>query len=393
MQKRSIMAISNKVGPPVTGEDFYGRHTELHKAHAYLDTNHSLVLSAPRRIGKSSFAKKLIEEKKSQGWKCVYIDLEGIQTQDEFLKLLVDKFNSSKIWTQAAVAAEGFTDRLMSGIKEIGPFKLDFSKPEISKSLFITLAESIDHKKDTLVVMDELPLFLNIIDKEDQDHSKAGFLLNWFRSLRQVSSSNIRWIFCGSVGLHNFTSMRNLSMTINDMISFDFDALSLLEARGLIQALSESLKIPINDKISQYILDQLEWHIPYFIQLLFTTIKNNSNIEKGATETMIDTAIDQLSHADFLNTWYERLVEYNGYQEHAEIILNIISETDLGLSKADLLKIYTQYTEESIFKANTNLSLILNMLEHDGYIMRAAGGLRRFRSPLLKRWWYSKFVE
>lgn len=387
------MAISNKVGPPVTGEDFYGRHAELKKAHEYLDTNHSLVLSAPRRIGKSSFAKKLIEEKKSQGWKCVYIDLEGIQTQDEFLKLLVDKFNNSKIWTQAAVAAEGLIDRLMSGIKEIGPIKLDFSKPEIAKSLYITLAESIDHKKDTLVVMDELPLFLNIIDKEDTDHSKAGFLLNWFRSLRQVSSSNIRWIFCGSVGLHNFTSMRNLSMTINDMISFDFDALSLLEGQGLIKALSESLKIPINDKMSQYILDQLEWHIPYFIQLLFTTIKNNTDIEKGVTESMIDTAIDQLAHADFLNTWYERLVEYNGYREIAEILLNIISETDLGLSKEELLKIYTQYTEDSIFKANTKLSLILNMLEHDGYLMRMSGGVRRFRSPLLKRWWYSKFVE
>ncbi len=182
-------------------------------------------------------------------------------------------------------------------------------------------------------------------------------------------------------------------MTINDMISFDFDALSLLEGQGLIKALSESLKIPINDKMSQYILDQLEWHIPYFIQLLFTTIKNNTDIEKGVTESMIDTAIDQLAHADFFNTWYERLVEYNGYREIAEILLNIISETDLGLSKEELLKIYTQYTEDSIFKANTKLSLILNMLEHDGYLMRMSGGVRRFRSPLLKRWWYSKFVE
>lgn len=41
------MAISNKVGPPVTGEDFYGRSKELAHAHEYLDTNHSLVLSAP----------------------------------------------------------------------------------------------------------------------------------------------------------------------------------------------------------------------------------------------------------------------------------------------------------------------------------------------------------
>lgn len=76
------MAISNKVGPPVTGDDFYGRTEELSRAHKYLDTNHSLVLSAPRRIGKSSFAKRLIQDKQAEGWKCSYIDLEGVRTRE-----------------------------------------------------------------------------------------------------------------------------------------------------------------------------------------------------------------------------------------------------------------------------------------------------------------------
>ena len=44
------MAISNKVGPPVTGDDFYGRVEELSRAHVYLDSNHSLVLSAPANL-------------------------------------------------------------------------------------------------------------------------------------------------------------------------------------------------------------------------------------------------------------------------------------------------------------------------------------------------------
>lgn len=61
------MAITNKVGPPVTGDDFYGRTEELSRAIKYLDTNHSLVLSAPRRIGKTSFAKRLLEENNPRG--------------------------------------------------------------------------------------------------------------------------------------------------------------------------------------------------------------------------------------------------------------------------------------------------------------------------------------
>lgn len=68
------MCISNKIGPPVEGDDFFGREKEIKKSNRLLDSNHSLLLSAPRRIGKSSFAKRLIEEKKNQRWKCVYID-------------------------------------------------------------------------------------------------------------------------------------------------------------------------------------------------------------------------------------------------------------------------------------------------------------------------------
>lgn len=61
------MSIENRIGPPVEGKDFYGREKELGIANRLLDSGHSLLLSAPRRIGKSSFAKRLIEDKKSAG--------------------------------------------------------------------------------------------------------------------------------------------------------------------------------------------------------------------------------------------------------------------------------------------------------------------------------------
>ncbi len=387
------MAISNKVGPPVTGDDFYGRVKELAQAHDYLDTNHSLVLSAPRRIGKSSFAKRLVEDKKKDGWNCVYIDLEGVQSQEEFINILINKFEKSKIWNHAMDAAGGFLNRIIEGVKGIGPIKIDFSHPETSQNLYSLLSESINHSKNTLVVIDELPLFLNSIDKDDLSHKNVGFLLNWLRSLRQVTDTKIRWIFCGSVGLHNFTSMRNLSMTINDMVSFDFDALSKEEAEGLTMALAQSLNLPVSKRVVKYILDKIEWYIPYFIQLIFSTIKNYTDVRNGITEKMIDDAFDQISHNDELSTWYERLSEYNGYRERAELLLNSLSMADNGLSRADLLNIYSQYANETSMQANSKFNLILNMLEHDGYIVRQNGGIRIFHSPLIKKWWYYKFVE
>lgn len=387
------MAISNKVGPPVTGEDFYGRTEELSRAHQYLDSNHSLVLSAPRRIGKSSFAKRLIEDKQSIGWNCVYIDLEGVRTRDEFLNILINKFDKSGIWTETISLAGGILNRIFEGIKGIGPLKFDFTHPETSENLYTSLSEVIDHTKDALVVIDELTLFLSILDRNADSHREAEFFLNWFRSLRQVSDSKIRWVFCGSVGLHNFTRMRNLSMTINDLVSFDFDALSAHEAKGLIEALAESENISMNNEMIAILLEKLEWHIPYFIQLAFTNIKNHPNVRMGITYRMIDDSIDRLAHTDEISTWSERLSEYNGQEDGARLILKRLSQSDKGLSRDQLLAIYAQYTGEIPMKADNELSLILNMLEHDGYIIRTGGGTRRFRSPLLKKWWYYKFVE
>lgn len=54
-----MKGIANKVGPCVEKEDFYGRKNELNNAWRLIETGHSLILAAPRRVGKTSFAKKL----------------------------------------------------------------------------------------------------------------------------------------------------------------------------------------------------------------------------------------------------------------------------------------------------------------------------------------------
>ena len=389
------MAISNRVGPPVTGDDFYGRKSELKRAHEYLDSKHSLVLSAPRRIGKSSFAKKLIEEQKDQKWTCVYIDLEGVQTRDEFLSILIKSFEKSGIWSKAAHRAGSVVNKIIDGVKEVGPLKFDFSNNKGIENLYSSLAEAIDHTKDTLVVVDELTLFLSSLARNREELHEVSFLLNWFRSLRQVTGSKIRWIFCGSVGLHNFTSMHRLSMTINDMLPFDFDALTPEEARGLIMALAESENLCLTEGNVDYILSKIEWYIPFFIQLVFTNIKKYPNTRAGVDDMykVIDGALGEVVESETLSTWSERLVEYNNYEDAARWMLNELCKADTGLSKSQLLAMLPPSIEEDPIKADTLVSTVLNMLEHDGYVARSGGGVRRFRSPLLRHWWYYHFIE
>ena len=170
------MCISNKIGPPVEGDDFFGRTKEIRAANRLLDKGHSLLLSAPRRIGKSSFAKKLIEVKKNEGWKCVYIDLEETATEDGFLRLVINAFDKNGLWNQVV---SGISKGLVSVLEKIekvsvGPVEFNIEKREQQEDLYKILKELIRHDNDTLIVVDELTLFLGILGKSEDGIEKSN---------------------------------------------------------------------------------------------------------------------------------------------------------------------------------------------------------------------------
>lgn len=391
------MAITNIIGVPVTGEDFYGRKNELTKAHRYLNERQSLLLSAPRRIGKSSFAKKLIADKDAQSWKCIYIDLQGIATQETFLRKLIDSFTGAGLMEKTCQKAKDFFESFFDVAKgvELGMLKIDLNHRDALESLYNRLSDTFNFDNDTLIVIDELPLFLGkLIDNDGGNRDEVEFLLNWFRSIRQHENSHLRWLFCGSVGLRNFTNHHKMSHAINDLVDFELGELTTEEAQGLIKALAQSYKLSMNDEVVNKTLSMLQWPIPYFIQLLIDKLISKKTDCEDSTVEIDDVtiAIDELSRSNYFNTWNERLDEYRDLEYMARMVLDNISIAEDGSNKSTLLKIAMKgrkNTEEPLI--NKNLTKVLEMLEHDGYIMRI-GDNRKFRSPLLRKWWEYKFM-
>lgn len=387
------MGIENRIGPPVEGEDFYGREKELGLANRYLNSDHSLLLSAPRRIGKSSFAKRLLVEKAEDGWKCVYVDLEQTTTEDGFLSLIIECFEKNQVWKQVAEEMVQGVKALLERIHKIsiGPVGIDLSSVEKKEDLYKTLQEMIRHDENTFIVVDELTLFLgNLLGSQDGE-KKVSFILNWLRSIRQVGGTKVRWLFCGSVGLKNFTASLNLSYTINDLYDFRLDELSHDEARGLLEGLCQGEEIEMEEETVSYAMDKLQWNIPFFIQLLFSKIRDDYS--GSVSKTDIDKAYTALCSESHLNTWSERLAEYREMEHPARLVLNGLSARKLGLKRGTLLNmLMTGRDPAQIEKMDMVLSRVLEMLENDGYLLRK-GQVRTFRSPLLRDYWYGKFVQ
>ena len=387
------MSIENRIGPPVEGKDFYGRNKELGIANRLLDSGHSLLLSAPRRIGKSSLAKRLIEDRKARGWKCVYIDLEQTTTEDGFLNLIIEHFERNQIWRHITGGMLQGARTILDRINKIsiGPVSFDLSSPEKKEDLYKALKELIRHDEDTFVVIDELTLFLGVLLKSDGGEEKVSFILNWLRSLRQVAGTKVHWLFCGSVGLKNFTASLNLSYAINDLMDFRLDELTPEEARGLMNGLCQGEGLEMDEESISYALKKLHWNIPYFIQILFSKLRDNYTTAFSKED--IDTAYRQLCSESYLSTWSERLVEYREMERPARLILNGLSARKGGLGRETLLGILmTSQDPSKAEETDLILSKVLEMLENDGYLLRK-GSVRTFRSPLLRDYWYGKFVQ
>lgn len=99
-------------------------------------------------------AKYLIEKKKNQRWKCVYIDLEETITEDGFLNLVIEAFCKNGIWKQELRKVQKGLASVQERIEKISlsPVQFDFWEKEDQEDF---LKELIMHDEDTFIVVDE----------------------------------------------------------------------------------------------------------------------------------------------------------------------------------------------------------------------------------------------
>jgi len=382
MATETTRKISIKTGTTVEGNDFYGRENELQYAWKYhILKNVSLLLSAPRRVGKSSFSKKMLKMAEDTGWKTLYLDLQGIGTESEFVKLFKEELISAKWWNKAG----DIIQKLFKSI-ELSAGKVN---PDVWRNdTYGKIKQLIESMGDILIVIDELAIFLDHLLKRENGKEKVELFLEWLRKFRQVSGTKVRWIFCSSVGIENFASMHQLSKHLNDIHPFSIGAFSEYEAKDFISRLDVDENVQFTNEHIQYILDKLVWHLPFFIQILAEKINFLICTEgKQLSKDTIDEAYHRLitENKIYFNSWDERLKYYNEHEDNARKILKLCV-LPIGRSTDYLLANLPGHNPETI------LAKLLKMLENDGYLIKNEDGNYIFRSPLLRDFWHRNVI-
>ena len=390
--------IKNRVGKPVTGDDFFDRAREQRSLWNRIDTDNVLLL-APRRVGKTSLMYRLRDTAEQHGFRAVYLSVAGERDELGFVRALYE-----------AIASLKDTASVLERIKA-GPLGKLFKRMDVKKvDVYGLNIEFADHEEAfrrwselgqalheslialnnrCLLMVDELPIF--VLSLMRQDRERARIFLDWFRQMRLgYDSDHIRWLLAGSIGLDTVTARHNLQDTINDLYLFGLDAFSEPDADAFLLGLSSTYKLPLSAEVRAYILKRLGWPIPFFLNLIFSQLRDEDS--QAITTDTVDRAFDALmsptkkAHFDY---WRQRLHDELGQPEDgwALRLLGAIARSPEGATRQTLGQLLREETNAELIPQE-RLTFLLDTFQSDGYTLYDPDSKRhRFRSPLLREYW------
>lgn len=382
--------IRNLIGPPVTGSDFIGRNKELCDAWKSLKDTNSLLLASPRRVGKSSFAMKLIDMARKEGWNALYLDLQGLKDEGEFITLIIKRLNDIKKQNSLSERVKDKVRAFFSSIKKVNAFEISLEFQKNPEDFYDKLTKAFDLQKRTLIVIDELVLFLQELSRKGEIE-RAEVFLNWLRSIRQKESRNVSWVFCSSISIHGFVSQNKLTYTINDVAPFNLGEMSDDEAMLLFKGLDESYGTHLKYEEIAYILKRIGWKLPYFIQLFFSRLMaKRDEYEQLPLKQRVDAIFSEIIKDHELDTWNERLAAYGEDELAARKLLTYLCIPEHKSDRQTLETVIKEYIAENS-DVNEKYAQIKRMLEADGYIVQNTDGIY-FRSPIIQEYWNSRYI-
>jgi len=326
----------------------------------------------------------------------VYVDTESIADTSHFYRKLLETIISAPGISRSVKLKAGLEDkgnRFFQKIKSVTLFNagLEFNHESSVRDYydefrnFLTGYATVG-ETELVLLIDEFPQTIENIRKKNTE--TAVNFLQMKRELRidPVISKSIRFIYTGSIGLNQTVASINATATINDLASIEVEPLSETEALELFNRLLLSHKRIIRPDGLQALTEELQYYIPFHIQLIVQEIINATEMEDEVTKETISMAIKELlslRHQNHFHHYYSRLKTY--YKEEAfKYADNLLKDLAINhrMTKKDSLELAAKFNQESGYRG------IIENLMGDGYIhYNTMQGVYLFNSPIVKRWW------
>jgi len=341
-----------KIGSPVVGGDFVDRTKHLPTFRLLLESNQHITIKAPRRFGKTSLVKQILEHE--GGFAYVYIDIRTATTLNALSNQILDK-------TYFLAGVEGFISKaknsIMSLIKTVQKVKID-NIAEITIDMIEKNSDDMEyfmHALDTVnkvaakkkvnikFVMDEFQDIIKLSDKE---------ILEFLRATIQ-HHKNVTYVFLGSIEsiMTNIFEVKS-SPFFHFTKVIQLGGLDTKEVLDYTKNALERKKIIFEEEGLENIIEYLGGHPDYTAQTL-QNLYINAIVEGNMRVTRAD-CIKALTSTLLDNKAYlEELISKARMKKYQYEVLNAIAN--------DLT---AELTSNALYKTNTsleNLGLIRNV--------------------------------
>jgi len=394
----------------VEGDRFYDRKSELEALTERVHDGAHTLLTAQRRMGKTSLVRELLRRLKHEGrFETIFVDLEAADTPADAI---------AEIGAQS-MSAQGAWRRIKSGFGNVFQGVVDRIDTLTVTEVQVKLRAGIDagnwqHKGDEIfaalaanewpivLAIDELPILVNRLLK-GQDYrmtparrQTVDGLMTWLRKNGQTHRGRITMILSGSVGLEPILRQAGLSAHANIFSSFDLKPWDEETAAQCLAALVKTYKLDLPEAVRHDMCRRLQCQVPHHVQQFFDGL--HKYLRRAGRQNAILQDVEHVYTDEMLGArgqtdldHYESRLKIVLGTELYRLALNLLTEAamDDGRLRSAAIERYAAHFSEPPEADPDPVTNVLYVLEHDGYLARQ-GDDYRFVSGLLEDWWRAR---
>jgi hypothetical protein len=373
----------------------YQRLDERAELRHLLVKGDSILMLAPRRVGKTWIMRRIEEDLSAANWGAVFCDVEGLPDEGEFLRHVCQQIEMSENVTTRAITHVG--QRLKQLLSDGGWANVQEAITKLNwKGFSETLVRTLNqHDYPTVILIDEMSLFVAARLRDHRD-VVLEFLYH-LRSLQQ-RFPNVRWVFTGSVGLDVIARRANIGGALLNLTLFSVNPFTGPQARAFLSNLCETGRVfkpfYLTDEAFAHLSRELGWLSPYYLEHIANQIRPTGpvgpNGHPTATIDDIDNAFNTLLSPQcrgYFVSWEEHVAKNfdKADEERLRLILDACAATPDGEQLATLQTIVGRSTSTTTAK---ELRDLLSVLTRDGFLGEPDDQRRyRFQSGLVRRYW------
>lgn len=385
------------VGSPAVGKDFIDRDDEIKIILDSLEKD-NILLTAPRRYGKTSIMKEIQTILSGEDTPVIFIDIHDVNSPEEFLiELATGAFDMAKNKKSFIEKLKNFFSERLTGLEELeislGELKVRFKRSlkeeiksgwkEEGKTFFTFIKNYFDDR--VYFIIDEFSEYIHNMSKKKK--KEAEIFLKWFRTVR-MEESNLRFILGGSVSVDRVVKNVTALSAINDFRRVTIGRFDRETTLCAVKMVFDEEEWACTDEIGEKIVECVGLpSVPYFLSAFLSIIQEESmgkDLNENRIEEIYSSNLMGANGKHYFDYYVQRLKIYYSKKEEktAKAILRELCQTG-EISIAIAFDIFKRNAARDNYEWFMDL---ISDLENDFYLRQDGDRIVFFSKPLAD-WW------